>query len=256
MNALSVGPRFLNDDSTLLNRFALDLSETAESAAVLEKSAAFVRGLLSCDECGIHLLEGDELVLRTFSRCAAPRRITGASRIAREFGWTDAPPEILHASEFGFRDPRYRLLVQRASRDSIHAFAVSPMVSAGRLTGIILAQSYTARSFSKGQLSIVAIATSLVALGIDVRRLKRDNTSLTLRLESCDDIEQAKRILATERQLDVDRAYILMQQESRKRRKPVREIAAAILLKRHIAARASEISDDCTPAANPKSLSQ
>lgn len=257
MNALSISPRFLDDDSTLLNRFACDLSEVAELSAILEKTAAVVRGVLSCDECGIYLIEGNDLVLRTSSRRVIPRRIMGAARIVRGLGWTGAQPQIVQVPEFASRDPLYRMFAKRTSRNSIDAFLASPMVSGGRVTGIILAQSYAPQHFSKEQLSLIGTVTTLAALGVELVRLKDENASLALRFESCNDIEQATRILATEHGLDIDRAYVLLQQESRRRRKPMREMAAAILLTHQIAAPPPEIPDtNCLPSRNPKSLSQ
>ena len=65
---------------------------------------------------------------------------------------------------------------------------------------------------------------------IELTRLEGENLQLAEELESRKTIERAKGILQRNLKLTEEEAYLMLQRESRQRRKPMKDVAEAILL--------------------------
>jgi uroporphyrinogen-III synthase len=77
---------------------------------------------------------------------------------------------------------------------------------------------------------LLATIGFLVGAEIERARLESENTQLADRLETRKAVERAKGILQRDMGLSESESYLLMQRESRQRRKSMREIAEALLL--------------------------
>jgi uroporphyrinogen-III synthase len=70
----------------------------------------------------------------------------------------------------------------------------------------------------------------LVGAEIELARLEEANSSLAEQLETRKIVERAKGILQRDFALSEEQAYLTLQRQSRQRRKPMKEIAEAIVL--------------------------
>lgn len=70
----------------------------------------------------------------------------------------------------------------------------------------------------------------LVGAEIELARMEFEKSQLNDQLETRKVMERAKGILQRDMGLDEEAAYIALQKQSRQRRKPLREIAEAIIL--------------------------
>ena len=70
----------------------------------------------------------------------------------------------------------------------------------------------------------------LVGAEIEMARLESEKSVLSDQLETRKLVERAKGLLQRELAIDKDQAYLMMQKESRQRRKKMCEIAEAIIL--------------------------
>jgi uroporphyrinogen-III synthase len=77
---------------------------------------------------------------------------------------------------------------------------------------------------------MMATAALLAGAEIERVRLAGENEQLTQRLLARKIVERAKGILQRNLQLGEEEAYLMLQRESRKRRKPMKEVAEAIVL--------------------------
>ncbi len=212
----------------LLGAAARRIADVREIGDVLNEAIVFVMALLNCDACTVYLVENDDLVLGA----ASPSFISHVIRVPRDTGrgsrsWKQS--QTVTISKLAYQDARCKLFYD-GSKACFESFMSVPMINRSRQTGTINAFSHAARKYSKRQLDIISILTCLTASRIESIRLQIENADLALRLESCDDIEGATKILRSDLGLTQEEAYLLLQRESRQRRKPMRELAAAIVL--------------------------
>jgi uroporphyrinogen-III synthase len=137
--------------------------------------------------------------------------------------------EPLWIPESAFQDPRFRLF-NTPSAPSFEVLLLTPIVVRGQLTGIISAQHRLRHQITRSRATLVSFLSSLLGIQMDVFRLRKENISLKAKLESCDEIKEATQILRHEMDLSQADAYLLLQRKSRNMRKPMREVAASIIL--------------------------
>ena len=78
--------------------------------------------------------------------------------------------------------------------------------------------------------SLVTTVGFLVGAEIELARLETENTQLFKRLETRKVLDRAKGILQRDLGISEEQAYLMLQKQSRQRRRTKREIAEAILL--------------------------
>jgi uroporphyrinogen-III synthase len=65
---------------------------------------------------------------------------------------------------------------------------------------------------------------------MELARMEYEKTQLTAQLETRKVMERAKGILQRELGIDEEAAYLMLQKQSRQKRRPLKEIAEAIIL--------------------------
>jgi uroporphyrinogen-III synthase len=114
--------------------------------------------------------------------------------------------------------------------DCFEGFLSVPLVSGGRLVGVINLQNRAPREYSKREVRLVATIGFLVGAEVERARLEDEKSELSGRLESRKLMERAKGILQRDLKMSEEDAYRTMQRESQKRRKSMKEIAESIIL--------------------------
>jgi uroporphyrinogen-III synthase len=229
MNRTDAGWWVDDDREFLLERIASRISGAESSRDVLNEAVACVTSVLDCDACEIYLLEGEDLVLRASSGNQAGLCHHVTKRAWRDIRWAEGQWEPIVVPEMAYSDARGRAFKRRGG-EFFEAVLSVPVVASGRLVGVINAQSHARRRYTEDEINVISTLSFLVGLKIEVARLNRDNASLVKRLESQGDIEKATRILQADLGLTQRDAYLLLQRQSRDRRKPMKDVAAAILL--------------------------
>jgi uroporphyrinogen-III synthase len=127
------------------------------------------------------------------------------------------------------QDPRFKRF-KNLPEDTFEAFLSVPILSRGRLVGVINLQHRKPYHHTETEVRLLSAVGYLVGAELERARLETENLQLSDRLESRKQIERAKGVLQRDFGLDEEAAYKAMQRESRQRRKSMREIADAILL--------------------------
>jgi uroporphyrinogen-III synthase len=197
---------------------------------VLDEIVGFVTDLVNCDSCLIYLVEGKNLVLQA-SKNAHPE-LVGNLRIAASSGitgWVAENVEPVILNDNAANDPRFRL-VPELPEDSFAAFLSIPVLSRGRVVGVINVQHREPHEFTPREIKLISTVGHLVGSGIEVARLEEEVTQLSDRLESRKLVERAKGVLQRDLRLTEEEAYVMIQKQARQRRRSMREISHAILL--------------------------
>lgn len=224
-------------DIDLVKKVASRVSAAIPMGEVLGEVVEFVTSVVKCDSCLVYVLESDELVLRA-SKNPHPELV---DRLKLELGqgitgWVAEHLEPVAVARNAFEDPRFKLF-NELPEDRFEAFLSVPMVSGGKLVGVINVQNRAEHQFSRREISLIATVGYLVGAEVERARLESENSELSERLETRKLIERAKGILQRDLKVSEEEAYRALQRESQQRRKPMKDMAEAIILsddlKRH-----------------------
>ncbi len=201
---------------------------------VLSQIGAFAADLVKCDSCFIYVLEDDELVLRAsknpHDEVIDRLKIPVGEGIT---GWVAEHREPVAVSEKAWKDSRFRLF-NELPEDSFEAFLSVPLLTRGRLVGVINLQHRQPHTYTKRQIRLISTIGFLVGGEIERARLESENSSLLDKLETRKLLDRAKGILQRDLGLSEEQAYLAVQAQSRRKRKPIKEVAEAIVLSEEI----------------------
>jgi signal transduction protein with GAF and PtsI domain len=190
----------------------------------------FVTSVVKCDSCFIYVLEGEELVLRA-SKNPHPEAVDRLKlRVGQGItGWVAKHKEPVLIPRDASSDPRFKLF-NELPEDRFEAFLSVPLVSRGRLVGVINVQNRDPHRYSEREIGLVATIGFLVGAETEMARLEGRNSELAERLEARTLVERAKGILQSDLGITEREAYQKLQRQSQQMRKSMKDIAEAIVL--------------------------
>jgi len=197
---------------------------------VLSRVLDFVTALVKCDSCFIYVLAGDQLVLRASQNPhedLVDRLKLGVGQGIT--GWVAEHREPVVLSKNASKDPRFQYF-NELPEDNYEAFLSVPLLSRGRLVGVMNLQHRQPRNFSRREIRLISTVGFLVGAEVEMARLESENSDLSQQLETRKLVERAKGILQRDLNLSEEQAYLALQRQSRQKRKPMKEVAEAIVL--------------------------
>ena len=212
------------------------LERTAESGTpaplqqVLAEVVDFTTSVLKCDSCFVYVLENDELVMRA-SKNPHPEAV---NRLKLKMGqgitgWVAEHARLVAVTQNASQDPRFQLF-NDLPEDRFEAFLSVPLLSRGRMVGVINLQHRRPHLHNQREIRLISTAGFLVGAEIETARLETENTNLSQQLETRKIVERAKGILQRDLSLDEEQAYLALQRQSRQTRKSMRQVAEAVVL--------------------------
>src|SRR5260370_10200578 len=174
---------------------------SAESAVgapleqVLAEVVDFTTSVLKSDSCFVYVLEDDELVMRA-SKNPPPEAV---NRLKLKMGqgitgWVAEHGRPVAVNENAARDPRFQLF-NDLPEDRFEAFLSVPLLSRGKLVGVINLQHRDAHRYSDRQIRLLSAVGLLVGAEIELARLDSENSQLSARLDTRKVVERAKGIM-------------------------------------------------------------
>jgi signal transduction protein with GAF and PtsI domain len=197
---------------------------------VMSHVVDFASALVKCDSCLVYVLQGNELVLRA-SKNPHPEAIDRLKlRVGQGItGWVAEHREPVAIPERAAEDPRFQFF-HELPEDSYEAFLSVPILSRGRVVGVINLQHRQHHVYRRREIRMISSIGFLVGAEIEMARLEEANLTLAEQLQTRKVVERAKGILQRELGLNEEQAYLTLQRQSRQKRKPMKEIAEAIVL--------------------------
>ncbi len=214
----------------LLNRTAAQLSVSTPLHEVLDEVVKFVTTVVKCDSCMVYVLENEDLVLRASKNPHSEVVDRLKMKVGQGItGWVAKHLEPVVLGECAYSDARFKLF-NELPEDRFEAFLSVPVVSGGRVVGVINVQNRERHQFGDREIKLIATVGFLVGAEIERVRLESENSILLDRLATRTYIDRAKGILQRELRVSEDDAYRMMQRESQDRCKSMKEIAEAVML--------------------------
>ena len=144
-------------------------------------------------------------------------------------GWVAEHREPVAVAEKASQDPRFQFF-HELPEDSFEAFLSVPLMCRGGVVGVINLQHKQHHVYRRREIRLISTIGFLVGAEIELARLEDANLSLADQLETRKVVERAKGILQRDLGLSEEQAYLTLQRQSRQKRKPMKEIAEAIVL--------------------------
>jgi two-component system, response regulator PdtaR len=134
--------------------------------------------------------------------------------------------------------------------DTYEAFLSVPVVSAGKTIGVINVHHRETHAHAPEEVSTIAFIGQQMGSAIGKSLLEEENARLTeeaaevkRQLETRKVVERAKGILQRRQSITEEEAYLRMRNESRRLRKPMKELAEAIILAEELGRKDSSSPD-------------
>jgi len=201
---------------------------------VLEKVVEFIVALLKCDSCFVYVREGDYLVLRA-SKNPHPEVVDQLKIPMGEgiTGWVAERLEPVAVPRNAWEDPRFKPFAE-LPEDRFEGFLSVPVLSRGHLVGVINVQHRLPHPYTVRQIKLISTVGFLVGAEIEAARLDSELSQLSQQLEARKVLERAKGILQRDLGISEEEAYLTLQRQSRQRRKPMKDVADAIVLSEEV----------------------
>jgi len=192
-----------------------------------------------CDACLVYLIDhsSDEIVLRAsqvpHANDLGNLRIKIGEGIT---GWVAEHKSVVALPSNAASDARFKRF-QTLVEDTYQAFLSVPIVSGGELIGVINVHHRSAHDHSSEEISTLIFIGEQLGVTISKNLLEEENARLLeetqemkRELETRKLMERAKGILQQNHNITEEEAYLRLRNQSRRLRRPIRELAEAIIL--------------------------
>jgi two-component system, response regulator PdtaR len=217
-------------DIDLLHEIGSRMAAADPFHEVLQRVIEMVTAAVRCDSCFIYVLEKDKLVMRASKN---PHEDV-VDRLVVEMGqgvtgWVAEHRQTVALAAKAWADPRFARFVN-LPEDRFEAFLAVPILCRGKLVGAVNMQHREPHHHSRREIKLITMIGYLVGAEVELARMEYEKTQLADQLETRKVMERAKGILQRELTIDEEAAYLMLQKQSRQKRKPLKEIAEAIIL--------------------------
>lgn len=221
----------------ILHRVSSIVSSELSLDEMLGQIVGLTVQVTSCDACLVYLHEGDEIVLRAsqvpHAADLGKLRMKMGEGVT---GWVAEHKSVVTLSANASSDARFKHF-QGLIEDTYEAFASVPLVSGGEVVGVVNVHHRQRHEHTPGEIALltfigeqmgIAVAKSILAE--QNARLLEEAQEARRQLETRKVVERAKGILQHRHGLTEEEAYLRLRNESRRLRRPMKDLAEAIIL--------------------------
>jgi uroporphyrinogen-III synthase len=185
-----------------------------------------------CDACLVYLIEQEsgEVVLRASQVPHAADLGNLRMKVGEGVtGWVAEHKSVVALSDHASSDARFKHFPALVE-DTYQAFLSVPLVSGGEVIGVINVHHREPHHHTGEEVALLSFLGEQMGGVIAKSVLAEENTRLRNELETRKIVERAKGILQQHHGLTEEEAYLRLRNQSRRMRKPMRELAEAISL--------------------------
>ena len=217
-------------DLDLLHEIGSRIAAADSFHEVLTRIIDVVTLSVRCDSCFIYVIEKNKLVLRASKNPHADVVDQLEMAIGQGVtGWVAEHRQTVALSAKAWADPRFTQFAN-LPEDRFEAFLAVPILCRGKFVGVVNLQHREPHHHSRREMRLISLIGYLVGAEIELARIEDEKLQLTDQLETRKVMERAKGLLQRELNIDEEAAYLMLQKQSRQKRRPLREIAEAIIL--------------------------
>jgi len=223
----------------LLHRISSIVSSELSLDEMLGEIVGLTAQVTDCDACLVYLLERetDEVVLRAsqvpHAAALGHLRMQVGEGVT---GWVAEHKSVVALSSNAGADARFKRF-QALIEDTYEAFLSVPLVSGGDVIGVINVHHRQRHQHTPDEIALLTFvgeqmgsAVSKSLLADENARLLEETQEMKRQLETRKVVERAKGILQQRHGLTEEDAYLRLRNESRRLRRPMKDLAEAIIL--------------------------
>jgi signal transduction protein with GAF and PtsI domain len=223
----------------LLHRISSIVSSELSLDEMLGEIVGLTVQVTACDACLVYLIEREtnEIVLRASQ---VPHQVDlGNIRLKVGegiTGWVVEHRSVVALPVNAAADRRFKKF-QALVEDTYEAFLSVPLVSGGDVIGVINVHHRQQHDHTPDEVALLTFVgeqmggvISKSVLAEENARLMEETAEMRRQLETRKVVERAKGILQHRHGLTEEEAYLRLRNESRRLRRPMRELAEAIIL--------------------------
>lgn len=223
----------------LLHRISNIVSSELSLDEMLGEIVGLTAQVTECDACLVYLLEREsgEIVLRASQVPHAADLGNLRMKMGEGVtGWVAEHKSVVALASNAAADRRFKRF-QALIEDTYEAFLSVPLVSRGEVIGVINVHHRQRHEHSTDEVSLLTFVGEQMGGAISKSMLEEQNARLVeetqemkRQLETRKLVERAKGILQQRHNLTEEEAYLRLRNESRRLRRPMRDLAEAIIL--------------------------
>ena len=223
----------------LLHRISNIVSSELSLDEMLGEIVGLTVQVTECDACLVYLLDRDtdEVVLRASQVPHASALGNLRMKVGEGVtGWVAEHKSVVALASKAGADARFKRF-QTLVEDTYEAFLSVPLVSGGDVIGVINVHHRELHNHTSEEISLLTFigeqmggAVSKSSLSETNARLMEETLEMKRQLETRKLVERAKGILQQRHSLTEEEAYLRLRNESRRLRRPMKDLAEAIIL--------------------------
>jgi len=219
-----------SQDIEFLHEIGSRMAAADSLDSILQHILDFISDLVRCDSCLVYVLENEQLVLSASKNPHTDllHRI-GLAMGQGITGWVAEHRQTVAITAHASTDTRFRMF-HDLPEDLYEAFLSVPILCRGRVVGVINLQHRQPHHHTEREIRLITTIGYLVGAELELARIETEKAEMLRQLENRKLMERAKGILQKQLAVDEENAYLTLQKLSRQKRKPMREIAEAIIL--------------------------
>jgi signal transduction protein with GAF and PtsI domain len=228
-----------NSDISILHRVSRIVSSELSLDEMLGEIVGLTAQVSGCDACLVYLVEFEtgEFVLRAslvpHSADVGNLRVKMGEGVT---GWVAEHQSPVALASNACTDPRFKMFPALVE-DTYEAFLSVPLVNKGKAIGVINVHHREQHEHAPDEIATISFIGEQMGSAIAKSLLEEENAVLAeetaemkRQLETRKAVERAKGILQRRQNLTEEAAYLRMRNESRRLRRPMKELAEAIIL--------------------------
>jgi len=217
-------------DVDLLHDIAEHVAKGDTFDETLASAIDFVVRMFDCDQCVAYVRDGEKLVPWVWKY--SEDRSAEQARLAVDHDSVRATSEHLQPIALS-QDIGTALQVRHFNPWLTHPGETSvwiPIAARSELLGALLVEHRQPRVYDRREINLLSSMGRILGADIRISQLKNANCDLLLQLETRKLIERGKGILQRDLGLSEEEAYLALKRQSRQKRRPMKEVAQAIIL--------------------------
>ncbi len=223
----------------LLHRISSVVASERSLDEMLGEIVGIAVRVTGCDACLVYLIDttSGEIVLSA-SQVPHAQELGKLSLMMGEgvTGWVAEHKSVVALASNAAQDPRFRRFAGLIE-DTYEAFLSVPLVSGGEVVGVINVHHREPHAHTPQEIALLTFVGEQMGVAVAKARLAEENARLLeetqemkRQLETRKLVERAKGILQQRYHLTEEEAYLRLRNESRRMRRPMRDLAEAIIL--------------------------
>lgn len=247
----------LQSQVSILHKISNVISSGLTIDEMLDELISISATITGCDASLVYLLDHDsgDMVLRA-SQLPHDKEL-GQIRIKigeGVTGWVAEHRSVVALSEHSPEDKRFKRFSSLVE-DTFEAFLSVPLVSGGELIGVLNTHHKNIHEHSSTEVALMTFLGEQMGVAIaksqlveEKSRLMEEALELKKQLETRKYVERAKGIMQRKYGLTEEEAYLKLRNESRRLRKPMRDLAEAIIISEELGRKSSPGEEREAPA--------